>query len=56
MASVYNQNPPAARYPLASFLINKVGYCQQFAGEMALLLRMGGVPARVATGFTTGTL
>ena len=22
---------------------------------MALLLRMGGVPARVATGFTTGT-
>src|SRR5437764_6234524 len=23
---------------------------------MALLLRMGGVPARVATGFTTGTL
>ena len=51
----YNQNPPAAQYPLATFLINKVGYCQQFAGEMALLLRMGGVPARVATGFTTGT-
>ncbi|MGB8879036.1 MAG: transglutaminase-like domain-containing protein, partial [Solirubrobacteraceae bacterium] len=52
---VYNQSPPVARYPLASFLINKVGYCQQFAGEMALLLRMGGVPARVATGFTTGS-
>ncbi len=51
----YNQNPPAAQYPLATFLINKVGYCQQFAGEMALLLRMGGVPARVATGFATGT-
>ena len=33
-----------------------IGYCQQFAGAMALLLRMGGVPARVATGFTTGTL
>ena len=30
------------------------GYCQQFAGAMALLLRMGGVPARVAVGFTTG--
>jgi protein-glutamine gamma-glutamyltransferase len=51
----YNQNPPAAKYPLATFLIDKVGYCQQFAGEMALLLRMGGVPARVATGFTTGS-
>ncbi|HTX09426.1 MAG TPA: transglutaminase domain-containing protein [Solirubrobacteraceae bacterium] len=51
----YNQNPPRAQYPLATFLIDKIGYCQQFAGEMALLLRMGGVPARVATGFTTGT-
>ncbi|HEY4826020.1 MAG TPA: transglutaminase-like domain-containing protein [Solirubrobacteraceae bacterium] len=51
----YNQNPPAAAYPLASFLVDKIGYCQQFAGTMALLLRMGGVPARVATGFTTGT-
>jgi protein-glutamine gamma-glutamyltransferase len=51
----YNQNPPRAQYPLARFLINKVGYCQQFAGEMALLLRMGGVPARVSTGFTTGS-
>jgi transglutaminase-like putative cysteine protease len=50
----YYTNPPRARYPLASFLVNKLGYCQQFAGAMALLLRMGGVPARVATGFTTG--
>lgn len=51
----YNENPPPAQYPLVSFLVNRVGYCQQFAGEMALLLRMGGVPARVATGFTTGS-
>jgi protein-glutamine gamma-glutamyltransferase len=50
----YDQNPPRSSYPLARFLTDKVGYCQQFAGEMALLLRMGGVPARVATGFTTG--
>jgi protein-glutamine gamma-glutamyltransferase len=50
----YYTNPPPAQYPLASFLVNKLGYCQQFAGAMALLLRMGGVPARVATGFTTG--
>ena len=52
----YNEFPPLTRYPLATFLlVNKLGYCQQFAGSMALMLRMGGVPARVATGFTTGT-
>lgn len=52
---VYDQKPPPATYPLQSFLFSaKRGYCQQFAGAMALLLRMGGVPARVATGFTTG--
>ncbi len=51
----YDQNPPVSPYPLESFLfVNKRGYCQQFAGAMALLLRMGGVPARVATGFTPG--
>ena len=32
----------------------KEGYCQHFSGAMALLLRMGGVPARVATGFSPG--
>ena len=42
-------------YPLESFLFtDKRGYCQQFAGAMALLLRLGGVPARVAAGFTSG--
>jgi transglutaminase-like putative cysteine protease len=52
---VYNLNPVASRYPIASFLLTtRLGYCQQFAGAMALLLRMGGVPARVAVGFTTG--
>ena len=51
----YNEYPPTTQYPLATFLVEKIGYCQQFAGAMALLLRMGGVPARVATGFTTGT-
>jgi protein-glutamine gamma-glutamyltransferase len=51
----YNANPPAARYPLASFLFtSKQGYCQQFSGAMAMLLRMGGIPARVAAGFTAG--
>jgi hypothetical protein len=52
----YDENPPASRYPLVRFLLRTHrGYCQQFAGTMALLLRMGGVPARVATGFTSGT-
>ena len=52
---VPSENAPTP-YPLATFLLlNRIGYCQQFAGSMALLLRMGGVPAHVATGFTTGT-
>jgi transglutaminase-like putative cysteine protease len=51
----YDQTPPLATYPLETFLFkNKHGYCQQFAGAMALLLRMGGVPARVVTGFLPG--
>ncbi|MDQ6834955.1 MAG: transglutaminase-like domain-containing protein [Actinomycetota bacterium] len=51
----YRENPPARRYPLVSFLFaDRRGYCQQFSGAMAMLLRMGGVPARVAAGFTSG--
>jgi transglutaminase-like putative cysteine protease len=51
----YNQSPPVSHYPLVNFLFNdKLGYCQQFSGAMALLLRMGGLPARVAAGFTPG--
>ena len=30
------------------------GYCEQFAGTMAVLLRALGLPARVAVGFTPG--
>ena len=30
------------------------GYCQMFSGSMALVLRLHGIPARVAVGFTTG--
>jgi hypothetical protein len=53
---LYSENPPVSSYPIETFLFDShAGYCQQFAGAMALLLRMGGVPARVATGFTTGT-
>jgi hypothetical protein len=52
----YDETPPRAVYPLETFLFSsRLGYCQQFAGSMAMLLRMGGIPSRVATGFTTGT-
>jgi hypothetical protein len=52
----YTQTPPRRQFPLESFLFSdKEGYCQQFSGAMAMLLRMGGVPARVAAGFTPGT-
>ncbi len=52
----YDENPPQRPYPLASFLFDtKSGYCQQFSGVMALMLRMGGVPARVASGFSPGS-
>ncbi len=47
--------PHRARSRSCSFLLEtRVGYCQHFAGAAALLLRLQGVPARVATGFATG--
>jgi transglutaminase-like putative cysteine protease len=53
---VYTLTPPAGgAEPLADFLLRtRKGYCQQFAGATALLLRMHGIPARVAVGFTPG--
>jgi TgpA N-terminal domain/Transglutaminase-like superfamily len=36
------------------FLEDRRGFCQQFAGTMAVLLRAAGIPARVAVGFTPG--
>jgi protein-glutamine gamma-glutamyltransferase len=52
----YEEGPSPSAYPLETFLFKtRAGYCQQFAGSMALLLRMGGVPARVAAGFTPGS-
>jgi protein-glutamine gamma-glutamyltransferase len=53
----YSETPPRAAYNLEGFLFDaKSGYCQQFSGSMALLLRMAGVPTRVVTGFTSGSL
>src|SRR4029077_1499551 len=54
----YDEHPPApvGAPPLVDFLVrSKLGYCQQFAGTMALMLRYLGIPARVAVGFTSGT-
>jgi transglutaminase-like putative cysteine protease len=53
---VYEEHPLRRRYPLPAFLLrDKVGYCQHFSGAMALMLRMLGIPARVAAGFTPGS-
>jgi transglutaminase-like putative cysteine protease len=51
----YSERPPLRRYPLDAFLFHdRTGYCQQFSGAMALMLRMDGIPARVAAGFAPG--
>lgn len=51
----YTHTVPEATYPLAAFLFDhEAGYCQQFSGAMALMLRMVGIPARVVSGFAPG--
>lgn len=43
--------------PLANFLFERrAGHCEYFASAMAVLLRVLGIPTRVATGFRTGVL
>jgi transglutaminase-like putative cysteine protease len=53
----YTNHPPRqGPEPLLDFVLRtKRGYCQHFAGAMALMLRYLGVPARVAEGFVSGT-
>ncbi|MGY1746221.1 transglutaminase family protein [Blastococcus sp. SYSU D00695] len=41
---------------LADFLQNRRGYCEQYAGAMAAMVRAAGVPARVALGYTPGVV
>ncbi len=51
----YDQEVPDRDEPLPAFLFqDRRGYCQQFSGAMALMLRMIGIPSRVATGFAAG--
>ena len=55
----YNEQPPlpiGGEPPLVDFINNtKQGYCQHYAGAMTLMLRLLGIPSRVAVGFTSGT-
>ena len=52
----YDENPPVRHFPLRAFLFrDRRGYCQQFSGAMALMLRMLGIPSRVASGFSPGS-
>ncbi len=40
---------------LLDFLRQRRGYCEQYAGAMAVMVRLAGMPARVALGYTPGT-
>jgi transglutaminase-like putative cysteine protease len=54
----YDETPPRVKGapPLVAFVTRtRAGYCQHFAGAMAAMLRMLGIPARVAVGFTSGS-
>ncbi len=54
---VYDEQPPQApgMPALVGFVTKtRAGYCQHYAGAMALMLRYLGIPARVAGGFTSG--
>jgi transglutaminase-like putative cysteine protease len=52
----YSNHPPVRKPALVGFVSQtKAGYCQFFAGAMALMLRYLGIPARVAVGFAGGT-
>ena len=47
--------PPPGVPALVDFVTRtQSGYCQHFAGAMALMLRYLGIPARVAAGFSSG--
>ena len=54
----YDEQPPAplGGTPALVDFVNetKRGYCQHYAGAMALMLRLLGIPSRVAVGFTSG--
>ena len=50
----YNLTVPPGKTgdPLVDFLTNKVGFCQQYAAAMGVMMRLAGVPSRVVLGYT----
>jgi transglutaminase-like putative cysteine protease len=57
-AWTYSTDPPQGigATAMLRFLNTRTGYCEQFAGTMAVMLRSLGIPARLAVGYTPGTL
>ena len=52
----YSNHPTVIKPALVGFVTKThAGYCQYFAGAMALMLRYLGIPARVAVGFAGGS-
>jgi transglutaminase-like putative cysteine protease len=56
MSYQYDENVAAGHSieNLEDFLREQRGYCEQFAGTMAILARLAGLPSRVAIGFAVG--
>ncbi|MFH1043820.1 MAG: transglutaminase domain-containing protein [Pseudomonadota bacterium] len=51
--STWQGKPAGGRTPLAEFLLaTRAGHCEYFASASVLLLRVAGIPARYATGFS----
>jgi transglutaminase-like putative cysteine protease len=49
-------DPGTSGDDLLDFLTQRRGYCEQYAGAMAVMVRAAGMPARVALGYTPGTV
>lgn len=55
--SQHNDNPPGDQDAVSWFLFSELkGFCTFFASAMVMMARMLGMPARVASGYTNGTL
>ncbi|RSM69188.1 transglutaminase [Actinoplanes sp. ATCC 53533] len=54
--SLQTADPKAGASAIAAFLQGKAGYCQQYSAAMTWMVRAAGIPARVAFGFTRGSI
>ena len=54
--SLQTADPKAGASAIAAFLQGKAGYCQQYSAAMTWMVREAGIPARVAFGFTRGSI